>query len=330
MRTEFKSGAQASGHENNGFARCFFQRRPHANARGLPPLIPVRLTVFLGVVLLTVTLAGCLGGGGETLPPGSQTSAPLPTGGCMARPSRCGFPDRTNTGVRRGHRLKTIDGGVVLSKPGQVFQDRLVHGGITVTAPDVVIRDVRLVMTDPAYGIRSFGWEHDTRGLRIEHVEIDLNGFDDAAGIAFDNFAARRVWFHGGLDCAHVGRNVKIVDSFCDLPKLARGSSAHADGFQSDGGGDYVFRHNTIRNPNAQTSAILMSTNTGAISDVVIEKNLMSGGGYTVYCGTTDGGVAARLTYAGNVISHEFFPNGGHWGPATECPRSDQPARSGP
>jgi hypothetical protein len=210
----------------------------------------------------------------------------------MARPSRCGFPDRTNTGVRPGHRLKAVEGGVVLSKPGQVLQDRIVHGSIIVTAPNVVIRDVRLVMTDASYGIRSFGWEHDTRGLRIEHVEIDLNGFDNAAGIAFDNFVAKRVWFHGGLDCAHVGHDVTIEDSFCDLPKLARNSSAHADGFQSDGGGRYVFRHNTIRNPNAQTSAILLSTNTGPIRDVVIEKNLMSGGGYTVYCGSTDGGVA--------------------------------------
>jgi hypothetical protein len=275
----------------------------------------------LGVALLLAGLAGCavFSGAEDRSPPGSQPAAPKPTSGCMARPSRCGFPDSTNTGVRPGHRLKVVEGDVKLSKPGQVLRDRLVRGSITVTAPRVVIRDVRLVMTNSAYGIRSFGWQHDTSGLRIEHVEIDLNGFDMASGIAFDNYVARRVWFHGGLDCAHVGHNVTIADSFCDLPLLASDSSAHADGFQSDGGGRYVFRHNTIRNPNGQTSAILLSTNSAPISDVVIDRNLMSGGGYTVYCGTTDGGVAGNVTYTDNIISREFFPEGGHWGPATDC-----------
>jgi hypothetical protein len=285
----------------------------------------VRPLLASGIAVLALVVAGC--GAEDTAARGSLPSAPRPAGGCMARPSRCGFPDRTNTGVPRGHRLKKVVGGVVLSTPGEVFHDRFVRGSITVTAPNVVIRDVRLVMTDSAYGIRSFGWQHDTRGLRIENVEIDLNGFDEASGIAFDNFVARRVWFHGGLDCAHVGRNVTIVDSFCDLPKLRSGSTAHADGFQSDGGHGYVFRHNTIRNPNAQTSAILLSTNSGPISDVVIDHNLLSGGGYTVYCGTDDGGVASNLTVTRNVVSREFFPKGGYWGPSTSCPTSHRSVR---
>jgi hypothetical protein len=281
----------------------------------------VRITLVSGVALLVAGLVGCavFSGAEDRSPPGSQPSAPKPTSGCMARPSRCGFPDSTNTGVRPGHRLKVVEGDVKLSKPGQVFRDRLVRGSITVQAPRVVIRDVRLVMTNSAYGIRSFGWQHDTRGLRIEHVEIDLNGFDAASGIAFDNYKARRVWFHGGLDCAHAGRHVTIVDSFCDMPKLGADSTAHADGFESDGGGSYVFRHNTVRNPNKQTSAILLSTNDGPIRDVVIDHNLLSGGGYTVYCGTTDGGIATNVTYTNNIISREFFPKGGYWGSATDC-----------
>ena len=160
----------------------------------------------------------------------------------------------------------------------------------------------------------------------IRDVEVNMSGEEAGKGIAFDNYTAQRVWFHNGLDCAHQGRNVTITDSYCDLPKLSQGSSAHADGFQSDGGGNYVFRHNTIRNPNEQTSAILMSTNTSPISNVVIDHNLMSGGGYTVYCGTDEGGMTPNLTYTNNVISREFFPRGGYWGATTWC---DRAARSG-
>ena len=114
-----------------------------------------------------------------------------------------------------------------------------------------------------------------------------MSGQDEVKGIAFDGYTATRVWFHNGLDCAHAGRNVIITHSFCDMPKLRPGSDAHADGFQSDGGGNITLRHNTIRNPCSQTAAILMSTNTSPIDNVVIDNNLMSGGGYTVYCGTT-------------------------------------------
>jgi hypothetical protein len=64
-----------------------------------------------------------------------------------------------------------------------------------------------------------------------------------------------------------------------------------------------------------------MSTNTEKIDRVTIDHNLMSGGGYTVYCGTTEGGVATNSSYTRNVISREYFRNGGRWGATTHCDR---------
>jgi hypothetical protein len=235
---------------------------------------------------------------------------------CMPKPSACGFPDATNTGVPPGTPLTRVDGSVTLSTPGQVYSGREVHGSIRITASNVTIEKTRVI------GSSEVPLIYPTSGATntvIRDVEVDMAGQEEGKGIAFDNYTAQRVWFHNGLDCAHQGNNVTITDSFCDLPKLGSGSAAHADGFQSDGGGNYVFRHNTIRNPNSQTSAILMSTNTSPISNVVIDHNLMSGGGYTVYCGTDEGGIAPNTTYTNNVISREFFPKGGYWGPTTWC-----------
>ena len=132
---------------------------------------------------------------------------------------------------------------------------------------------------------------------------------------------------------AHFGANVVIQDSLCALGPDANSDgnpdgggfcsgSDHFDGFQSDGGNNITLRHNTIRNPCDQTSAIILGTNTSPIDNVVIDNNLMSGGGYTVYCGTTSG-VATHETYTNNVISREFYPNGGYWGPTTECDKVD-------
>ena len=240
---------------------------------------------------------------------------------CMPKPSACGFPDATNTGVPPGTPLTVVNGTVTLSTDGQVFSNRDVRGSIVVTGDNVTIEKVRVTGRSEVPLIYTRGGS-----AVIRDVEVNMSGEEAGKGIAFDNYTAQRVWFHNGLDCAHQGRNVTITDSYCDLPRLSQGSSAHADGFQSDGGGNYVFRHNTIRNPNEQTSAILMSTNTSPISNVVIDHNLMSGGGYTVYCGTDEGGMTPNLTYTNNVISREFFPKGGYWGATTWC---DRAARSG-
>jgi hypothetical protein len=274
-------------------------------------------------LLLVIVVAGC---GDADVAPVEEREQQAPTTSragltCMPRPSLCGFPDATNTGVPPGTPLTRVDGAVTLSTPGEVYSGREVHGEITIAADNVTVEKTR-VISGADYPIRTFGPNNPT-GAVIRDVEIDMQGQDEGKGIAFSNYTADRVWFHNGLDCAHASQNVTITNSFCDLPKLASGSQAHADGFQSDGGGDLVFRHNTIRNPNDQTSAILMSTNTSPIDHVEIADNLMSGGGYTVYCGTDDGGVATRSSYTGNVISREFFPRGGYFGPTTSCDKVD-------
>lgn len=251
----------------------------------------------------------------------SPPASPSETQSCTSRPSACGYPDATNTGVPPGTPLTRVDGTVYLNTPGATFSNREVHGVIVVGASNVTIEKVR-VITSGYYPIQTFGGANDhPTGTVVRDVEIDFEGAVEQKGIAFSNYTATRVWWHNGMDCAHFVENVTITDSFCDLSKLPPGSSAHADGFQSDGGSNITLRHNTIRNPNSQTSAILMSTNTAPIDDVVIGDNLMSGGGYTVYCGTDEGGVATNATYTNNRISREFFPNGGRWAPTTWCDR---------
>jgi hypothetical protein len=250
----------------------------------------------------------------------------------MPAPSACGFPDSTNTGVAAGVPLTPVEGEVTLNVPGQVFENQSVHGSIVVTAQNVTIRNVKLTNTNQYYAISvkpEGDWDRTDANLVVDHVDIDLGGGYQVKGIAFNGYTARYVRFHNGADCAHMGNNVTIEHSLCVLGPDANGDGElddrgfcsgtdHFDGFQSDGGHGITLRHNTIRNPCGQTSAILLSTNTAPIDNVVIDGNLMSGGGYTVYCGTS-AGVATRTTYTNNVISREFFPRGGRWGPTTTC-----------
>jgi hypothetical protein len=250
----------------------------------------------------------------------------------MQDPSACGFPDVENVGVIPGTTLTPVNGTVTLSTPGQVYENKLVTGSISVTAPNVTIRNVKLVATDQYYGIRAFGWQHNTDGLLVENVEIDLNGRTEIKGIAFDGYTARKVFFHNGSDCAHFSSDVTIEDSLCvvgpdanddgvpDNTSFCNGPE-HFDGFQSDGGSNIVLRHNTIRVPCGQTSAILMSTNTSGIRNVTIQDNLMAGGGYTLYCNA--GPDVPNETVTGNRFARSYFSKGGYWGHKTGCDAAD-------
>lgn len=246
----------------------------------------------------------------------TSTVDPVAKKNCMVKPSDCGYPDATNTGVKPGSTLQKVTGSVNLTTPGQVYENKEVHGSINVLADNVTIRNVKIVNAG-YYTIKNFE-ENNAENLVIEDVSIDMNGSYENKAIAFENYTARRVHFYNGMDCGHFGNNVVIEDSFCDMPVLPSSSDAHADGFQSDGGNNIVLRHNTIKNPNGQTAAILMSTNTSGIGNVTVDNNLMAGGGYTLYC---DAGpnLSGTNKFTNNRFARTYFTKGGYWGPTAGC-----------
>jgi hypothetical protein len=133
-------------------------------------------------------------------------------------------------------------------------------------------------------------------------------------GITGSGWTARRVHFSGGADCAQLGSHILIEDSFCEIPAGRDVGDAHVDGFEDTlGPTDMVVRHNTIRNPYPQTSAILMPDS----DRVTIVDNLLAGGGWTVYCPRAAG---ATAIFSGNRISNLFYPMGGQYGPDDACP----------
>jgi hypothetical protein len=62
-----------------------------------------------------------------------------------------------------------------------------------------------------------------------------------------------------------------------------------------------------------------MSTNTSPISNVVIDNNLVAGGGWTIYCGTDSGGVASNETFTNNRFARTYYANSGGYGPSADC-----------
>jgi hypothetical protein len=253
----------------------------------------------------------------------------------MANPSACGYPDVENTGTSGA--LEAVAGEVSLSTAGQVYENKLVHGCVTVTAPNVTIRNVK-IDGFCTFSIRARPSEGNTGGLVVVDTEIDLAGNVFNFGLEGGNYTLRRVLIHNGSDCGATSQNVVIEDTlcslgpdtdddgwadsraFCDTVDAGPGDGhPHYDGFQTFEGANQTFRHNTIRNPCQQTSAISIGTNSGGVSNVLVEDNLLAGGGYSLYCNGSDAEDTPNEVVRNNRFSKALHPSGGYFGPTHHC-----------
>ena len=271
----------------------------------------------------------------------------------MPSPSSCGFPDATTVGVVPGVTRTAASGTVTLSTAGQVYENKTLNGDIVVKAQNVTIRNVKIIAPGGGYHMISVmpggSWERTDANLTVDHVEFDLGGQLGASGggdfqpIAYNGFTVTNSYFHNGSDCAALGSKVVIRDSLCAVgpdanangwpdggaydggtynraPSWCSGGGQHFDGFQSDGGDGIELTHNTIRNPCGQTSAILMSSNTSPIRNITINRNLMAGGGWTLYCGgDNDPNRITTEQVQGNRFSRIYWPGAGYYGAAAHC-----------
>jgi hypothetical protein len=217
-----------------------------------------------------------------------------------------------------------------------------VTGSIRVTAPNVTIRNVRVIDTDPAYpiGVKNQNdWDRGDANLHLDHVEINLTGHTSIPGIAFNGFTLDHSFIHnGGHACSQYADNVVIRNSLCVIgpdedndgwpdggksSALCRGPD-HLDGLATDGGTNALIQHNTIRNPCSQTAAILVSSNTSHVSRNTIDDNLLAGGGFALYCaGLDDRSSVDHIVATNNRFARTWYPGSGYWGATIFCEFAD-------
>ena len=188
------------------------------------------------------------------------------------------FPGETTTGPDPGIELEPSE-SIEVSEDGAVVENLHITGGIVVTANDVTIRNV-LIDARQRYGIQI---DPETSGTVIEEVRI-VGGLAEGAcniGIVYGHFEARRVDISGCSDGIRAGSNTLLEDSWIhdmrDLP------DDHSDGVQAIGGVNIVLRGNNIQMDRGMTSAMILHGHLGGdLRDVVVEGNLLSGGGYSL------------------------------------------------
>lgn len=225
------------------------------------------------------------------------------------------WPDATNTGIPAGVTLSAytgptrIDGTVTLDAK-RITQPLVVtaNGHLTLTRCLLRAEGYWLVLCDEGGTVQATDCEFDGMG----------NQSNDSAAAGY-NKTIRRCNVHGTIDGFKIGSNDVYEDNY--IHDLVITSGSHNDGMQSLGSNNVLIRHNTIILADGATSAILLSTGSGAQRNITIEGNLLGGGAYTVYGGYQQGvdqlSRVSNIVIRDNHITTQVFPKGGYYGPFT-------------
>lgn len=216
---------------------------------------------------------------------------------------RASWPDAGDTGPPPGLALKP-SGELIVTQPGAVISGLDIRGMVTIKAPNVTIVNCRI--TAASFSVVQI--PADVTGTTVKTSEID--------GVGHDNAGSNGINGQGtfiGNNIHHVENGVNVTgpslirDNY--IHDLRASGTPHYDGILIDGGHDVATLHNTIINDHAQTSAVMIDNYFGAVSNIKVDNNILSGGGYTVY----DGADFNKTPVTGVSFTNNHMESG-HWG----------------
>jgi hypothetical protein len=259
-----------------------------------------------------------------TVPPTPRPTPPPPP-----PPPSGPWPGPTNTGVPAGTPL-VASGSITLTVAGTLIDALDISGCISVQTSNVIIKRTRV--RGGLCGTNQIQIKPGVSGVLIEDTEVDgsnQNAF--YAGIGGTGFTCLRCNVHG------VGQGFNIN---ADLPTVIQDSYVHdlyaccgshnEDIYVGDANpASLTIRHNTLSNAHGQTSAISLFADFGPIQHVTIDHNLLNGGGYTLYggssCPKSFCTQTASIVVTNNHFGRLYYSNCGQYGPMTAF----DPARPG-
>ncbi|GAA3241489.1 hypothetical protein ACFO1B_07905 [Dactylosporangium siamense] len=228
-----------------------------------------------------------------------------------------GYPAAHNTGYPHGLpgdtrpkvTLTPYSGPMTITVDGTIIDGKDIAGHLEIRARNVTIRNSRIRVAN----VQAVTIVDDDARLRIEDTEIDGQGQDASRGgialIGRTGFSLLRVNAHGSGDILRIDGWGEVQDSWLHDPNGV-GGEQHNDVIQSTNAVHIRILHNRLENQHTQTSCILLKADLGSISDVVVDGNLMNGGGYSFYWYDAN----YKITN-GKVTNNTFMrqSGGGYW-----------------
>ncbi|MGV8854179.1 MAG: M10 family metallopeptidase C-terminal domain-containing protein [Devosia sp.] len=217
-----------------------------------------------------------------------------------------GWPDSTNTGVPDGVTLLP-SGSIIVTKPGTVISGLDIKGTVYIDADNVTIENCKI--TASAYSVVQI--KTGSTGVIIQDCEINGVGSnnDGSHGInGVGTFLRNDIYnVENGINVGGGSSGTVIEGNY--IHDLKASGSPHYDGIQIDGGqSNITIQHNTVINENSQTSAVMIDNYFGPVSNVVVNDNLLVGGGYTVYADAQfSGGALSGIQITNNHIGGGYY-----------------------
>ena len=249
---------------------------------------------------------------------------------CVSLPSRCGYPDASNTGVPVGTALLRVpqdvksgpgwawdSRGWLQASSGAVVKNLIVSGSINVGGSNITVTNVRVLVNGETWGI---GLQHATNAV-VSNNEIGIAGSSPRLMVGvkdiYGDSSGTQVLRN---NITNTGTGIQtfeglIADNY--IHDMGYVSGDHINGTTSNGSTTMMtIRHNTILNQIDQTDAISLFQDFGVEANRLITDNLVAGGGYTIYGGDNENfGKTSNIKITNNRFSTIFYPNGGYWGP---------------
>jgi hypothetical protein len=288
-----------------------------------------RAAAVLGVAALAAASALAVGG------TAGRADAAVATN-CAAKPSSCGYPDATNTGVPAGTTLKAVPSQatsgpgwtwnastktVTVTVKGTVLSGLAITGTLQISASNVTVKNVQ-VTSGGNFGISlahttgvtiqnsTISGQNSTAG-RVSYAIDDVYGDSTGMIIKANNISNFRT---------AVQVSTGQVDSnYIHDPGYVAGD--HTNGIYVNGGTQpLMIWNNTIFDSMGQTDAINLDAGTPGPSAPVASKtvsdNLLAGGAYTLYGGAAGGSPTSNIVIQDNRFGQLYYPKSGLYGPA--------------
>lgn len=180
------------------------------------------------------------------------------------------------TGVPADSLLQLFTGSYHVTEDNVVISNLEVRGDVLIEARNVTMKNVRVVSGTPWHALRVLD---DATGFNLQDSEIDGGGHAVNGIHGFGTFLRNNI--HDVENGINVTGPSEIRDNF--VHDLRGASTAHFDGVEINGGHDIRIVGNTIVNDHDQTSAVMLDNYFTGLSNIAIDSNYLSGGGYTVY-----------------------------------------------
>jgi hypothetical protein len=265
------------------------------------PALPAQTQTVIATATATATVTATVTPTPTTSPTPTSTPTATPTGS----PSL--WPDGTNTGVPAGTPLQasgsvTVNTGGTQANP-VVINGLNITGGLTINASNVLVKNSKISNGNYNTVLIKSG----VTNVVIQDTEI--NGRGNTAGNNGVNGPVKllRVNIYGVENGFVPGSNSEMRDSW--IHGLQAPGEPHYDSVQIDGGqSNVLLEHNSIENNHGQTAAVMVDNYFGSATDIVVNNNKLTGGGYTVYAdGNFSSTRVVDVEYTNNIIGKGYY-----------------------